>query len=69
MKTKKEELIKILNEAPVDEFESIVLIAKGKTPKEDSGILCCVQGTNEDLLVSTCMAFEKTPELFKFFYG
>ena len=67
MKTKKEELIKIINDAPVDEFETVVLIAHGKVTKDNNGTLCCIQGTNEDLLVSTCMAFEKSPELYKFF--
>lgn len=67
MKTKKEELIKIINDAPVDEFETVVLIAHGKVSEENNGTLCCIQGNNADLLATTCAAFEKSPDLIKYF--
>jgi hypothetical protein len=67
MKTKKEELIKIINDAPVDEFETVVLIAHGKVSEENNGTLCCIQGDNADLIATTCAAFEKSPDLLKYF--
>lgn len=67
MITKKEELIKIINDAPVDEFETVVLIARGKVSEENNGTLCCLQGNNADLIASTCTAFEKSPDLIKYF--
>jgi hypothetical protein len=67
MKTKKEVLIKAINDAPVDEFETVVLIANGKVTKDNNGTLICIQGDNADLLASTCMAFEKSPDLIKYF--
>lgn len=67
MITKKEELIKTINNAPVDEFESVVLIAHGKVSKDNNGTLLCIQGNNADLLATTCAAFEKSPDLIKYF--
>lgn len=67
MITKKEELIKTINNAPVDEFETVVLIAHGKVSKDNNGTLLCIQGNNSDLLATTCAAFEKSPDLIKYF--
>ena len=67
MITKKEELIKTINDAPVDEFETVVLIAHGKVTKDNNGTLICIQGNNADLLATTCAAFEKSPDLIKYF--
>lgn len=67
MITKKEELIKTINNAPVDEFETVVLIAHGKVSKDNNGTLLCIQGNNADLLATTCAAFEKSPDLIKYF--
>lgn len=67
MKIKKEELIKVINDAPVDEFETVVLLAHGKVSEDNNGTLCCIQGNNADLLASTCTAFEKSPDLIKYF--
>ena len=67
MKTKKEELIKMINDAPVDEFETVVLMAHGKMSEENSGTLLCFRGNNADLLATTCAAFEKSPDLIKYF--
>lgn len=67
MITKKEELIKIINNAPVDEFESVVLLAHGKVSKDNNGTLICVQGNNADMLAATCAAFEKSPDLIRYF--
>ena len=65
MKTSKEMLIQALTKVPFDQLDASFIVGHGKDNNNRAGTLCTVTGSQEDLMVARCMAYEQVPEFYK----